>query len=324
MKPAPRPRARVLLAGRFLVPRASLLALPDGPVAGLDLSSGELVALAFGPSADDARRARRAHRALERARAAAAHPRARTGISGARWCRSICVPPMGRALGRARRRRARGRCAALGAMLDAGGARASAAGPPISPLGVAGPCLRRPAIWPCDDPTRRSRRRLRDARGSAARRACPVAAPSRSGPPAGASRTRARRTLAPATPRARVVLVLACRRALRARRSRASRGRRTGRGVARCRSADAWSPRPACSRWPRPAAPSGRLHAPAAGAERTRRAGARAAVGARARGRRRPRRHPSRRCRGAGAASGRRGRRRAAGSQGCSWDREAS
>ncbi len=54
MKPAPRPPARLLLAGRFLVPRAALLALPDGPVPALDLSSGALVALAFGPTAAEA------------------------------------------------------------------------------------------------------------------------------------------------------------------------------------------------------------------------------------------------------------------------------
>jgi hypothetical protein len=36
----PRPAARVLLSGRYLVPRVSLLALPNGPVIGLDLTRG--------------------------------------------------------------------------------------------------------------------------------------------------------------------------------------------------------------------------------------------------------------------------------------------
>ena len=38
---------------RYLASRASLLALPDGPVTGLDLSSGELVGLSFGPGMSD-------------------------------------------------------------------------------------------------------------------------------------------------------------------------------------------------------------------------------------------------------------------------------
>ena len=53
MNPAPRPAARLLLAGRFLASRASLLALPEGPVTGLDLATGDLVGLAFGPGASD-------------------------------------------------------------------------------------------------------------------------------------------------------------------------------------------------------------------------------------------------------------------------------
>jgi hypothetical protein len=54
VKHAPRPAARLLLAGRFLVPRATLLALPDGPVSGIDLSTGALVGLCFGPGAGEA------------------------------------------------------------------------------------------------------------------------------------------------------------------------------------------------------------------------------------------------------------------------------
>jgi hypothetical protein len=49
---APRPAARVLLRGRFVVPRSSLLALPDGPVVGLDLTRGVPVTLELVPARD--------------------------------------------------------------------------------------------------------------------------------------------------------------------------------------------------------------------------------------------------------------------------------
>ncbi len=54
MKHAPRAAAQLLLAGRFLVPRAALLALPDGPIPGIDLSTGALVGLSFEPGAGEA------------------------------------------------------------------------------------------------------------------------------------------------------------------------------------------------------------------------------------------------------------------------------
>jgi hypothetical protein len=45
----PRPAARVLLSCRYLVPRVALLALPDGPVIGLDLTRGMPVTIALVP-----------------------------------------------------------------------------------------------------------------------------------------------------------------------------------------------------------------------------------------------------------------------------------
>jgi hypothetical protein len=50
----PRPAARLLLAGRFIASRASLVALPDGPLAGIDLATGRLVELSFGQAGEDA------------------------------------------------------------------------------------------------------------------------------------------------------------------------------------------------------------------------------------------------------------------------------
>jgi hypothetical protein len=50
----PRPAARLLLAGRFVASRASLVACPDGPVAGVDLATGRLVGLSFGRAGEDA------------------------------------------------------------------------------------------------------------------------------------------------------------------------------------------------------------------------------------------------------------------------------
>jgi hypothetical protein len=50
----PRPAARRLLAGRFIAPRASLVARPDGPLPGIDLATGRLVGLSFGQAGEDA------------------------------------------------------------------------------------------------------------------------------------------------------------------------------------------------------------------------------------------------------------------------------
>ncbi|MEO9173895.1 MAG: hypothetical protein ABI317_00170 [Gaiellales bacterium] len=50
MNANPRPAARVLLSGRYLVPRVSLLARPDGPVIGLDLTRGVPVRIELIPA----------------------------------------------------------------------------------------------------------------------------------------------------------------------------------------------------------------------------------------------------------------------------------
>jgi hypothetical protein len=49
----PRPPARRLLCGRFLVPRVALLALPAGPVLGVDLGTGEAISLELLPAGTD-------------------------------------------------------------------------------------------------------------------------------------------------------------------------------------------------------------------------------------------------------------------------------
>jgi len=49
MQAVPRPSARKLLCGRLLVPRVSLLALPTGPVVGVDLAHGGAVVVELPP-----------------------------------------------------------------------------------------------------------------------------------------------------------------------------------------------------------------------------------------------------------------------------------
>lgn len=151
MKPVPRPAARLLLAGRFLVPRAALVALPDGPVAGLDLASGELVGLAFGPAAEDAEAlASRVERwnGLD----LPACPAIRElGWHLGRPLLAFDLPAY--SPDRTPRDGASShdvaRCAALGAVLAA-----AQLGLPVGPADLAlepgGPVLRRPAIWPHD------------------------------------------------------------------------------------------------------------------------------------------------------------------------------
>jgi hypothetical protein len=205
MKPVPRPAARVLLAGRFLVPRASLLALPDGPVAGLDLSSGELVALAFGPGADDP--------AALAVRIACWNERAGPAIRELGW-------HLGRPLVAFELRLAdslgascdadggdvAARCAALGAVLDAAGL-GLPCGPADLALGADGPWLRRPAIWP-GDPARPLSQRLPELGSRLSARAPVPVAVDRP-----AARGRVAVVLARCVPggrRARVALVVAC------------------------------------------------------------------------------------------------------------------
>jgi hypothetical protein len=150
VNPAPRPPARLLLAGRFLAPRASLLALPEGPVAGLDLATGDLVGLAFGPSVSDP---------------AALASRIDTwnefALPGCPPVRELCwhlgrplvsfdlrpLPCMPADLDGAL---VAARCGALGEQLARAGL-GLPAGPADLALGPAGLLLRRPAIWPCGD-----------------------------------------------------------------------------------------------------------------------------------------------------------------------------
>jgi hypothetical protein len=126
-------------------------------VAGLDLSNGELVALAFGPAAEDP--------AALAARIACWNEHARPVIRDLGW-------HLGRPLVTFDLRSAdalgrpgdvadgdlAARCAALGALLDAAGL-GLACGPADLVLGADGPWLRRPAIWPAD-PARPLEQRL--------------------------------------------------------------------------------------------------------------------------------------------------------------------
>jgi hypothetical protein len=208
VKPAPRPAARLLLAGRFLVPRASLLALPDGPVAGLDLASGELVGLAFGPAGDDAE-ALEARVARWNGLGLPACP----AIRELRWhlgrslvafdlLPSVAIgPPFDDASSDDV-----ARCAALGEVLAA-----AELGLPVGPADLAlepgGPLLRRPAIWPHDP-----RRPLPVALADEASRLL-ARLPLRDIPAATAEHGRARTALArrvPASRRTRLALVAAC------------------------------------------------------------------------------------------------------------------
>jgi hypothetical protein len=208
VKPAPRPASRLLLGGRFLVPRAALLALPDGPVAGLDLASGELVGLAFGPAADDAE-------------ALAARVERWNGldlpacpvIRDLRWhlgrpLVAFALPPY--APGSAPFDGASGqdvaRSAALGDVLAAAGL-GLPAGPADLALGPGGPFLRRPAIWP-----HHPARPLPDALAKRASRLI-GRVPVPDGPPVSTEQRRTRARLArrlPSSRRTRLALVTAC------------------------------------------------------------------------------------------------------------------
>jgi hypothetical protein len=149
--PAPRPAARVLLAGRFLAPRASLLALPGGPVAALDLSSGASVSLAVGPAGADPLEL---DERIERWNALALQ--GCPAVRELRWHlgrplisseRHVGPPP--RAPLAHERPLLVAQAVALGTALDAAGL-----GLPVGvadlAVGSTGICLRRPALWPSD------------------------------------------------------------------------------------------------------------------------------------------------------------------------------
>jgi hypothetical protein len=208
VKLAPRPAARLLLAGRFLVPRAALLALPDGPVAGLDLASGELVGLAFGPSADDAEAL-----VARVERWNGLHLPACTAIRDLHWhlgrpLVAFALPPYtpgGAPLDDASSHDV-ARSAALGDVL-AGAGLGLPVGPADLALGPGGPLLRRPAIWPHDPD-----RPLSDVLAKAASRLI-GRVPLRDVPPARTEQGSLRAELArrlPASRRTRLALVAAC------------------------------------------------------------------------------------------------------------------
>jgi hypothetical protein len=206
VKPAPRPAARQLLAGRFLVARASLLALPDGPVTGLDVATGDLVALAFGPGGDLGDLAERVERWNGRRPAGCPAVRGlhrHLGRTLTAYDLLPCAPLAARTA--AERSLMVERAAALGEALSGAGL-GLAAGPADLALGHDGPLLRRPAIWPLDPERPLSKMLAEQATRSLDR------IPERDAVPAVRQPGRMRRTLARAVPcsrRARVALVVA-------------------------------------------------------------------------------------------------------------------
>ncbi len=140
-----------------------MLALPDGPVAGLDLSSGASVSLALGPPGVD-----RADLEARIARWNALELDGCPVVSDLRWhlgrplicCKSLHgLPPRPPLV--LERPLLVARAAALGAALDAAdlGLAVGAVDLAVGPRGV---CLRRPAVWPAD-PERPLARTLADA-----------------------------------------------------------------------------------------------------------------------------------------------------------------
>jgi hypothetical protein len=163
MRATPRPAARVLLAGRFVVPRSALVALPDGPVLALDLTCGALVSLAFGPSSvDPGELAARIGRwnALERAGCPMVRelhwhlnrPLLASGAGATVDARAVMGAEAAAAM--------LVQAAAIGAALDREGLGLPSGSSGLA-LGAAGPWLRRPAIWE-GDPGRPLARRLAD------------------------------------------------------------------------------------------------------------------------------------------------------------------
>lgn len=197
----------MLLAGRFLVPRASLLALPDGPLAGLDLATGDLVGLAFGPNGDDAE-----------ALAARIDRWNALGLPGCPHVRELRLHlgrplvaydpvrpwPLAELSGAGSRHVLAG-CAALGDVLDAAQL-GLPAGPADLLLGRGAPLLRRPAIYP-HEPGRPLAVALAEAASRVVRRVPPSDVP-----PATAERRRAGALVRrlPGSRRARLALVVAC------------------------------------------------------------------------------------------------------------------
>jgi hypothetical protein len=203
VKPAPRPRARLLLAGRFLASRASLLALPSGPVTGLDLSTGDIVGLAFGPGAGDA--------AVIADRITRWNELAQPTVRDLHWHRGrplVSFDPAPPGTFAPCYELAPGdvvaRAAELGELLDRAGLGLEC-GPADLALGPDGPYLRRPAIW-SPDPARPLACQLAERASRLVERApAPTAATTHVEP----RRARALGRCVPGTRPSRIALVVA-------------------------------------------------------------------------------------------------------------------
>jgi hypothetical protein len=248
VKHAPRPAARLLLAGRFLVPRATLLALPDGPVSGIDLATGALVGLSFGPGAGAADE-------LESriARWNGLAPPGSPIVRDLHWHlgRPLLVsevPAPGGALARDRTEGMAG-CDELADALAAAGL-GLLAGPADVGLGPAGPYLRRPAIEVADPA--RPLGALLVAHVLRLHDRAPLEQPV--GEPPRPARVRAGAVrLVPASRRARVALLVSCG-LLSAFVASSVRGTSHGDGVAAAAAAPPPLAAPAALALPKPAA----------------------------------------------------------------------
>jgi len=141
----------VLLAGRFIVSRAALLARPLGPVPGLDLSCGEPVSIELRPAGDHDHDGlvRRCERWNALALGGPAVRDVRQHLGRSVVCSHLHVPAPEGDPGAVQRDELIAQCAAFGAALDRAGL-GIAPGPPELALGPAGPLLNRAPIWPAD------------------------------------------------------------------------------------------------------------------------------------------------------------------------------
>jgi hypothetical protein len=130
------------------VPRAVLLALPNGPVPGIDLSTGSLVGLSFEPGAGEADEL-----ASRISRWNGLAPPGSPRVRELHWHLGrplVVFDSAAQGDGLARDRTAAvARCDSLGDALDAAGL-GLIAGPADVAFGPDGPCLRRPAIGVAD------------------------------------------------------------------------------------------------------------------------------------------------------------------------------
>lgn len=135
----------MLLAGRFVVARSSLTALPDGPVVGVDLSQGGCVVLDLFPGGAEQTVALAGRVARWNQLPAAAGPRVRE----LRAQPGRCVVASERSGTGSHASLTAGAGARLGAALDAAALGLPPGPPALAPPG-SGLLLGRPAIWPAD------------------------------------------------------------------------------------------------------------------------------------------------------------------------------